>query len=275
VTPSVLAAGLTGAAVWLYASPAAAATARLRRLQPVADMQRRKLGLPEPRRAAATAGVAAGLIGGLIGGAAAAVPAGLATGEGVRRLLVARRARAAAVLRRDVADWCVAVAGELRVGHTPIGALNATAEVTGSALAGVLAPVAAVAALGGDVSASLRAAAARPGADALRHIAACWAVAGDVGAGLGAALQRLAGALQAAERVRAEVDAQLAGARASARLLAVLPVLGLLLGQAIGARPTRFLLHTPAGAVCAALTVALNVAGLAWTDRIAARVPVP
>jgi tight adherence protein B len=129
--------------------------------------------------------------------------------------------------------------------------------------------------MSGDVSASLRTAADRPGATALRHVAACWAVAGDAGAGLAAALQRLAAALQATQRLRGEVTAQLAGARASARLLALLPLFGLLLGHAIGAAPTHFLLHSTPGAVCAALTVVLDVIGLAWTDRIAARVAMP
>ena len=221
------------------------------------------------------AGVTAAVVGGLVGGVGVVVPAGIAVGDGVRRLLVARRERAAAVVRRGIADWCAAVASELRIGHTPLAALEATTDCTGSALADVLGPAVAVAALGGDVGVSFRVMAARPGAEALRHVAACWTVAGDAGAGLAAGLQRLGAALQAAERIRGEIVAQLAGARASARLLAVLPLFGLLLGQAVGAQPMRFLLHTTAGAACSAVTVVLDVLGLAWTDRIAARVPVP
>jgi tight adherence protein B len=58
-------------------------------------------------------------------------------------------------------------------------------------------------------------------------------------------------------------------------MLAVLPFLGLGLGTAIGADPGQFLLHTTAGAVCAALATGLDVLGLVWLDRIAARVPLP
>jgi tight adherence protein B len=139
----------------------------------------------------------------------------------------------------------------------------------------LIAPVSAVSDLGGDVGSSLRALAERDGARSLRHVAACWSVASATGAGLAHALQRLATGLQATERLHAEVGAQLAAARASARLLAVLPAFGLLLGQAVGAAPLHFLLHTPTGAVCLAMTVVLDVLGLTWTDRIAARVPLP
>jgi tight adherence protein B len=51
-----------------------------------------------------------------------------------------------------------------------------------------------------------------------------------------------------------------------------LPVLGLGLGVAIGGAPGDFLLHTPAGAICLSLAVVLDIAGLAWMDRIAAGV---
>jgi tight adherence protein B len=215
------------------------------------------------------------MLSGFLVGPAAIVPSGLGVGEFVRRLVLARRQRAADVLRSEVARWCAAVASELRIGRTPGAAIDAATEEIDAASSVVFAPIAAVAAMSGDVSASLRSAADRPGASALRHVAACWAVAGDAGAGLAAALQRLAAALQATQRLRGEVTAQLAGARASARLLAMLPLFGLLLGHAIGAQPMHFLLHTTAGAVCAALTVVLDVIGLAWTDHIAARVAVP
>jgi tight adherence protein B len=72
--------------------------------------------------------------------------------------------------------------------------------------------------------------------------------------------------------MRRQVDAQLAGARATGRLLAGLPVLGLGLGVAIGGSPGDFLLHTPVGAICLSVAVALDIAGLAWMDRIAAGV---
>ena len=227
---------------------------------------------PAPRRLGIAVGLTAAVVGALTLGPAAVVPAGLAAGETARRFARARLDRAAAELRAELPGFCTAMAAELQAGQAPAFALAVAGEAAGPRLTEVLAPVTAVAALVGDVAASLRAAADRPGADALRLLAACWTVTGDVGAGLATALGRLGEGLRALARLQAEVTAQLAGARATARLLAVLPAFGLLLGQAIGAAPTHFLLHTPTGAACAALTTVLDVLGLAWTDRIAAHV---
>ncbi len=89
------------------------------------------------------------------------------------------------------------------------------------------------------------------GAEGLRGLAACWRVAVDQGAGLAAGLDRLEGALRAERDQRADLRAQLAGARATAVMLAGLPVLGLLLGFALGADPLHVLLHTgPDWVVC-------------------------
>jgi tight adherence protein B len=46
-------------------------------------------------------------------------------------------------------------------------------------------------------------------------------------------------------------------------------VLGLLLGAGLGAAPWHFLLGTPAGSACLSVGVGLQLAGLAWTDRLA------
>ncbi|MFL6238803.1 MAG: type II secretion system F family protein [Actinomycetes bacterium] len=276
MTPSEAAAVAAGVALWLTSGPGAAAGARLEGLQPRArGLRARPSGWPPPAKAAAVAAAAGAGGSGLVLGPGAVLAAGLLCGEGVRRVLRARTEREAAALRAQVASWCAAVAGELRVGRTADDALSSAAAESDRALGDVLAPVVAVAHLGGDVAAALSAAADRPGADSLRHVAACWAVASDAGAGLAQALQRLAAGLAATERLRSEVIAQLATARASARVLALLPVVGLLLGQVVGAAPLRFLLHTPAGGTCLTASVLLNVAGLAWTDRIAARVPLP
>jgi tight adherence protein B len=233
------------------------------------------VGTADPRRAAAVAGMLVALVAGPVIGVGAVLPFGLASGEAVRRALVGKRQRDASALRDEIAAWCAALASELTAGRVPDAALAAATEATAPALRTLVAPVTAVAALGGDVPASLRECAVRPGATALRHVAACWEVAAGAGAGLSVALQRLSAGLRVAERLRGEVASQLASARATARLLAALPLFGLLLGSSLGARPWHFLLYTRAGAACAAAAVVLNVIGLAWTDRIADRVPVP
>jgi tight adherence protein B len=101
------------------------------------------------------------------------------------------------------------------------------------------------------------------------RVAAAVQLAEATGAPLADVLDRLDADLRAADRVRATAMAQLAGARASSWLLTVMPLAGIGLGHAIGADPLRILLRTPLGAGCLLGAVALQLAGLAWADRLA------
>ena len=91
------------------------------------------------------------------------------------------------------------------------------------------------------------------------------------GAGLAAALLSLADSARAAERVRRELHAGLAEPRATAVVLAGLPLLGLVMGTALGADPLAWLLGTVAGRAVLALGVLLEVVGAWWAWRIAVR----
>ncbi|MFF2326732.1 MULTISPECIES: type II secretion system F family protein [unclassified Streptomyces] len=186
----------------------------------------------------------------------------------VRRWLRGRALRKEREHRADgVVALCGAVVGELRAGHEPGRALLVAvggAGVLGAAEAGV----SAAARFGGDVPGALRQAACEPGLDGLAGVAACWRVAVDGGAGLAAGLDRLEGALRAERRRREELRAQLAGAWSTVTVLALLPVLGLGLGAALGADPLRVLLHSPAGLVCLVVGGLLEAAGLCWACRI-------
>ncbi|MFF8656476.1 type II secretion system F family protein [Streptomyces huasconensis] len=126
----------------------------------------------------------------------------------------------------------------------------------------------AAARFGGDVPGALAEAAREPGAEGLLGLAACWRVAVDRGAGLAAGLERLEGALRVERDQRADLRAQLAGARSTAVMLAGLPVLGLLMGSALGADPLRVLLHTGAGLGCLVTGGVLEGAGMWWALRI-------
>jgi tight adherence protein B len=66
-----------------------------------------------------------------------------------------------------------------------------------------------------------------------------------------------------------EVESEVSSARATARLVASLPLVVLVAGQGLGAHPWAFLLGRPAGVACLAAGVGLVVLGLAWIDRIA------
>jgi tight adherence protein B len=74
------------------------------------------------------------------------------------------------------------------------------------------------------------------------------------------------------QRFSARLASGMAGARATAAILAGLPVLGLLLGQLIGARPLGFLLGGHAGGWLLVVGLTLACGGLMWSDRITDRV---
>ncbi|MFE2534454.1 type II secretion system F family protein [Streptomyces sp. NPDC059371] len=185
-----------------------------------------------------------------------------------------RRVRRAAEARRErerrgdaVIALCGALAGEVRAGRQPGEALLAAARDS-DGLAEAQPLVLAAARFGGDVPGALTEAARQPGADGLVGLAACWRVAVDRGAGLAAGLDRLEAALRAERDQRADIRAQLAGSRSTASMLAGLPVLGLLLGTALGADPLHVLLHTGPGLGCLLVGGVLESVGLWWALRI-------
>ncbi|MGW0766293.1 type II secretion system F family protein [Streptomyces sp. NPDC002676] len=212
--------------------------------------------------------LAAGLLLALVGASVIPALAGAAGVPVLRRVRLAGQARRARERRADaVIALCGALAGEVRAGRQPGEALLRAARDSGG-LGDAQPAVAAAARFGGDVPGTLAAAARQPGAEGLLGLAACWRVAVDQGAGLAAGLDRLDGALRTERDQRADLRAQLAGARTTALLLAALPALGLLLGAAMGAHPLRVLLHTGAGLGCLVAGAAFEAAGVWWAARI-------
>ncbi|MCX5377536.1 type II secretion system F family protein [Streptomyces sp. NBC_00091] len=218
------------------------------------------------------AALAAGLVVAVLGGSVIPLLLGAAMAVLLRRWLRARdRERARGARAAGVVALCGAVVGELRAGAQPGQALTVALRRTvagpggpGGAEAGVLA----AAAFGGDVAEALHQAAREPGAEGLAGMAACWRVSVDGGAGLAAGLDRLEGALRA-ERDREEsLRAQLAGARSTTVVLALLPLVGLLMGTGLGADPLRVLLHSPVGWGCLLAGGVLEALGLLWCRRI-------
>ncbi|WP_189956078.1 type II secretion system F family protein [Streptomyces alanosinicus] len=212
--------------------------------------------------------LAAGLLLGLLGASVVPVVAGAAGVPVLRRVRLARQARRLRERRADaVIALCGALAGEVRAGRQPGEALLRAAQDSGG-LGEAQAAVVAAARFGGDVPGALATAARQPGAEGLLGLAACWRVAVDQGAGLASGLDRLEAALRAERDQRADLRAQLAGARATTVLLTVLPALGLLLGSAMGAHPLHVLLHTGPGLGCLTAGSAFEAAGVWWTVRI-------
>jgi tight adherence protein B len=190
------------------------------------------------------------------------VAAVLAAVRGLRRR--AWRRAAAAARRARVIEACGVLASDLRAGRVPGDALASAATICPE-----LGPAAAAARLGDDVSSALDRAAMNPGAGGLRALGAGWRVAEQSGAALAGVAERIADSLRGEEQVRRQVVAGLAGTRATGRLLAGLPIVGLGLGYAVGAHPIGFLTGTPIGWFCLTFGLVLAGAGMVWIERLA------
>lgn len=184
----------------------------------------------------------------------------------IRAVGRAEQERLAQERRLRVVDYCEALLGELRSGQPVTGAVERSVEVWPESQT-----VAAAARLDASVPGAMRRLATLPGAAALRRLAGAWEISASTGSGLVLAVEQVLTTARAEEATARLVRAELASARATARLVTILPIVVLLAAQGIGAQPWRFLLDTTAGVGCLGAGVALNLVGLVWIDRIAAR----
>lgn len=182
-----------------------------------------------------------------------------------------RPARRAQAWQHASIELCQGLAAELAAGRTPGEALARAVATVDFPDPEALRPLVAAARDGGDVCAALIAVAPAQGGEGLRRLAACWEVSVTVGAGLAALVERVGATLRAAQAHRQDVSAQLAGPRTTARMLAALPILGLLMAGGLGMHPLDFLFGSLPGWGCLIAGVALDACGLWWTHRLAAR----
>jgi len=219
------------------------------------------------RQAVLVAVVAGGLVTLLEGTTLVLALVGAAAVAGGWRMLARSRARRAAQQRADaVVELCEALAGELRAGQPPLRALRHGVEVWPE-----LEPVATAGELGADVPKALRRLAALPGASGLLAVASAWQVSQGSGGTMASALSRVADSSRAQRTTQRLVASELASAQATARLVAVLPVVVLAMGSGLGGDPWGFLLTTPVGLACLTAGLLLAYAGLAWIEAIAGK----
>lgn len=194
----------------------------------------------------------------------------------VAATLLARRTRRVrrGTLRcegRDLAAALEVLVGELRIGSHPVRGFLIAGSEAGGPVGEAFAAVAARARLGSDVAAGLRATArTSPAPRYWSRVALYWQLGSDQGLPMAALMRAAHRDVEARHRFADRVQASLAGARATAGVLAGLPVLGVLLGQLVGARPVEFLLS--GGGWVLVLGIALLCVGVAWSDHIIDRV---
>ncbi|MGN9811123.1 hypothetical protein ACTMSW_17405 [Micromonospora sp. BQ11] len=189
-----------------------------------------------PRRTLVLVGLGALSGGAALGGPVAAVAAAMYAVLGVRAVLRSRSGRQAGRLRRQQLDRLCGLAADLRAG-LPVSATDTPPPFAE--------------------------------ADRITRLTrAAVQLADRTGAPLAELVERIEADARSTDRGWEAAAAQAAGARATAWLLAALPLGGVGLGYGIGVDPVAVLLHTPLGGASAIVAVVLQTAGLFWTERL-------
>ncbi|HEY3614982.1 MAG TPA: type II secretion system F family protein [Gaiellales bacterium] len=178
-----------------------------------------------------------------------------------------RAARAERTLERELPDALRRVAAELGAGRTPDRALAAAAAVGGGA-GEAFALAGRRAAAGEEIASALAAALG----ERARFAAAAVSLQLRAGGDLPALLRSLALRLDERRGVNAEIRALTAQARLSARVVPLLPVVGLALAALLDAGAVRLLLTTAPGLAIVAVSAVLDLAGLLAIRAIARRI---
>ncbi|MFC3898957.1 type II secretion system F family protein [Lentzea rhizosphaerae] len=200
-------------------------------------------------------------VGGLIAGA-------VLTTVIYRILKHGKRNKALRAATEALSNGLGGVIDELRAGAHPAAAAEGAAQDTPAPAAEVLKAAAATARLGGDVERTLRELRQPLLRSAVDQLARAWRVSAKHGVALADVLDATRRDLDQRAAFARQVHARMAGPRASAAVLAGLPVFGVLLGELSGARPLHVLVGTTAGQVLLVLGAVFLAGGLWWTKRI-------
>jgi tight adherence protein B len=215
----------------------------------------------------------ASLVALLVCGVGVAIAVGVAAGTARMLWRAHRQAAQQLSSAESMVDAVHGMVAELRSGAHPVVAAESAAKDAKPPARAVLLAISATARLGGDLTTTLhRCTTDTPAlAPVLRPLIHAWSLAQRHGLPLADVLDAVrrdvAGRLRFARRMRA----RMAGPRASGTVLAVLPLLGVLLGEGMGAHPVHVLLATPLGQTLLALGTSLICAGLYWITRLTSR----
>ncbi len=232
--------------------PAAPATRRLRDL----TGERTRHRLRPPRPSSVTLATAAVLVGWLIAGVGGALAALLAAATARRRWRARGELHRALDAVDGLAEAIHSLVAGLRAGAHPADAAESAAEDARPEAAASMRAIAAAARLDGDVRLALGGGlqttlggdpqttvggGPQTLATGLARVSRAWTLAQRHGLPLADILAAVGRDLEQRVRFARQVLARMAGPRTSATVLALLPALGIVLGEAIGARPLRML----------------------------------
>ncbi|SDS52846.1 type II secretion system F family protein [Microlunatus soli] len=192
------------------------------------------------------------------------VPIMIMAGTGWVIIKRALRRRRAADNSREVAQACAVLAAQVRIGQPPLVALRSAAQDCP-----VLRPAVATADLGGDMPNGWLRQSREAGRAGLADLARAWRLSSTTGSGMAEALDDVSEALVADESLGLVIGSEAAGPRASGKVMAALPLVGVALGYLIGGDPLDFLINSGAGWACLIAGAALAAAGVLWMERVA------
>jgi tight adherence protein B len=190
----------------------------------------------------------------------------LVAATALRLITQHRRRRSALRARAAVAHACTVLASYLRVGQVPAAALAIAAADCEVLRDGHHAQT-----LGRDAAEVWRLQARRPGHSGLLELARAWQVSIETGAPMSSTLDQVAANLAADQAMTRVVNSELAAARATGKVMAVLPGCGIGIGYLLGGDPAHWLLAGPGGWACLLVGVLLACAGVLWIEALARR----
>ncbi|WP_433267509.1 type II secretion system F family protein [Actinosynnema sp. CS-041913] len=234
----------------------------VKRLKALQGRQRRRLHLRRPHQLTVILlGAALGLtfgVGGSIAGALTAMTVWHARRD-------RRKERDHLAATTAITEGLSAFVAELRAGAHPAQAAVSAAQDAEPPATEVLQTIAATSARGGNVETALA------HTDA-RHLARAWRLSSEHGVPLAEVLEEVRQDLRQRTRFAHQFHARMAGPRASAAVLAALPVFGVLLGELTGSGPLDVLTSTAVGQVLLVVGAVLICAGLRWSAHLTRRV---
>jgi tight adherence protein B len=168
----------------------------------------------------------------------------------------------------ELAETLRSLVGELRAGAHPAIAAESVAIDAPVSGAEAMRAIAAATRIGADVGQIVR-------EPLLAETVHAWTLAHHHGLPLADVLDAVVRDLEQRAGFARQVQARMAGPRASAAILAALPIVGIALGEVMGAHPLHVLSSTTAGQVLLVVGVGLLCTGILWSARLTHQAALP